>query len=573
MFTHMEAHHQPEYEKFMKQHTEVENARAVRKRKRSGDGTTQLKLYTNNNQVGIDNRPDPKLQARWDGAVVKLVSETGISFFACDKLGILLEAIWPSGNFRLKVRSRVTVSRHVTERSSILKVDVFSILITVAQEDGGLPGVAFTSDMWRSRALDSFLSLTCHLINSSMELIKIVPFVQYFGDNKHSGYNIKLLMDQFLQVIGMERDQVAKVCVTDNASNNKVMFRLSGGNLTAYYCNIHTMQLAIEQVFKLKIINIHVDEAMDKCKDLASFVRRSERNKNELKKACQDTETSFKMPKVPNETRWNSKEENVATTISLKPALQRIQQDDTDLRWSDVIPNAAEFNLLESLVEILSRVKVANKNWEGDLKPTIQYVVPELFDLKDTLEKKHSNRERYVSVFARELKKLIELRFPKCGTENVLNCIAHLLDPEYKGVILRQYGGTYEKTREEIIRMGREYEDVQAPVVQVNQQVEADDDLEENLSAAQRLKRMAAAAAAGSRAEVPILNNDRSQIELELEKYEAMEIPSCSDLLLFYKDNMKVFPILTKIVRRVFAVPASSASSERVFSIGTLVSK
>ena len=218
----MEAHHQPEYEKFMRQHTEVENARAVRKRKRSGDGTTQLKLYTNNNQVGINNRPDPKLQARWDDSVVKLVSETGISFFACDKLGILLEAIWPSGKFRLKVRSRV--SSHVTERRLILKVDVFSILISVAQEDGGLPGVAFTSDMWRSRALDSFLSLTCHLINASMELVKIVPFVQYFGDNKHSGHNIKLMMDQFLKVIGMDGDQVAKVCVTDNASNNKVMF-------------------------------------------------------------------------------------------------------------------------------------------------------------------------------------------------------------------------------------------------------------------------------------------------------------------------------------------------------------
>ena len=311
---------------------------------------------------------------------------------------------------------------------------------------------------------------------------------------------------------------------------------------------------------------------MDKCKELATFVRRSERNKNELKKACQQTETSFKMPKVPNETRWNSKEANVATTISLKPALQRIQQDDTDLRWFDVIPNAAEFNLLESLVEILERVKVANKNWEGDLKPTIQFVVPELFDLKDILEKKHRNKERYVSVFARELKKLIELRFPKCGTENVLNCIAHFMDPEYKGVILHQYGGTYEKTREEIIRMDREYEDVQAPVVQV-QQVEEDTDVEENLSAAQKLKRMAASAAAGSQAEAPILNNYRSQIEIELEKYEAMAIPSCSDLLLFYKDNMKVFPILTKIARRVLAVPASSATSERVFSIGSLVSK
>lgn len=576
MFTHMEAHHQPEYEQFLRQHNEVENARAERrKRKRSGDGTMQLKLFSNNNnQVGLDNRLDPKLQARWDDAVVKFVSETGISFFNCEKLGILLEAIWPNGKLRLKVKSRVTVSRHVKERSLSLKVEVFSILISVAQEDGGLPGIAFTSDLWRSRALDSFMALTCHFINASMELIKLVPFIQYFGDNRHTGYNIKLMMDQFLRVIGMDGDQVAKVCVTDNASNNKVMFRLSNGVLTAYYCNIHTMQLAIEEVFKLTIINIHVTEAMDKCHDLATFVRRSELNKNELKKACQHTETNFAMPKLPNDTRWNSKEENVATTIVLKPPLQRIQQRDTDQRWADVMPNAAEFNLLESLVEILSRVKVANKNWEGDLKPTIQNVIPELFDIKDTLEKKHKNKERYVSVFARELKKLIEGRFPNSGTENVLNCIAHLLDPEYKGVILKQYRGCYEKTRDEIIRMGREYENVQAPVVQVTRAEENEEpDAEEHLSAAQRLKRKAAAASVGvrARAEIPSLNNDRSQTELELEKYEAMDIPNCSDLLLFYKDNSNVFPLLTKIARRVFAIPASSATSERVFSIGSLI--
>ena len=98
------------------------------------------------------------------------------------------------------------------------------------------------------------------------------------------------------------------------------------------------------------------------------------------------------MPKLPNDTRWNSKEANVATTIKLKSALQWITQTDTSLRWSDVIPNAAEFTILESLVEILERVKVANKIWEGDLNPTIQTVITELYNIKDTLKKKTAFR-------------------------------------------------------------------------------------------------------------------------------------------------------------------------------------
>lgn len=562
MFTHMEAHHEKQNEKFLQQHAHIENARSERrKRKRSGDGTKQLTLFSNNNQMGIDNRLDPKLQGRWDTAVVKFVSETGISFFACEKLGILLEAIWPS-KLRLAVRSRQTVSRHIAERSLSLKVEVFSILICAGE--GGLPGIAFTSDMWRSRTLDSFMSLTCHFINAEMELIKIVPFVQYFGENRHTGYNLKVMMDQFIEAIGMSGDVVAKTCVTDNASNNKVMFRLTD-NLDAYYCNIHTMQLAIEDVFKLEIINIKVDDAMDKCHDLATHVRRSEFNKNELKNACELTEVNFKMPKLPNKTRWNSKEENVSTTIDLKPPLQRISQHDTEQTWAEVIPNAAEFQLLESLVEILERVKVASKLWEGDTKPTIQHVIPELFDIKDTLERKHRRRERYVSVFARELLKLIEDRFPNCGTENNLNCIAHLLDPEYRGVCLKQFPGVYERTRREIIRMGALYENVPAPAVVVTME---EPQVDENLSAAQRLKRMASPAVS---AETIQLNNNRPATEIELEKFESMEISSCNDLLLFYKEHSKVFPILTKIARRVFPVPASSASSERVFSVGSMI--
>ena len=43
-----------------------------------------------------------------------------------------------------------------------------------------------------------------------------------------------------------------KVCVSDNASNMKVALRHSE-QLQEYYCNIHTLQLAIEDTFK----NIH----------------------------------------------------------------------------------------------------------------------------------------------------------------------------------------------------------------------------------------------------------------------------------------------------------------------------
>ena len=94
-------------------------------------------------------------------------------------------------------------------------------------------GLAFTTDMWRSRALDSYLALTAHALTEDMELVKMVPFVQYFGPNRHTGENIHLMMDQMLKAIGMDSENNSKTCVSDNASN-KVMFDLSN-NLQSVY--------------------------------------------------------------------------------------------------------------------------------------------------------------------------------------------------------------------------------------------------------------------------------------------------------------------------------------------------
>ena len=67
-------------------------------------------------------------------------------------------------------------------------------------------------------------------------------------------------------------------------------------------------------------------------------------------------------------------------------------------------------------------------------------------------------------------------------------------------------------------------------------------------------------------------NNRNSNIEMELDKFLKMKIRSDINLLLFYKEHKTVLPILTKLVREIFAIPASSATSERVFSVGSLVS-
>ena len=564
----MEAHHEKAYKKMMEQHESNEQRRRE-KHKRKMDGFTQLKLTsqsTNNNMVQIDNRLDPKIQARWDEAVVEFVCESGVSFEAAQKLDIVLRAIWPSGKLRVKVKHAKTVSRHVTNQAVALKIDVYS-LIKAAKEYTQM--FAFTTDMWRSRSLDSYMSLTAHYINESWELIRIVPFIQYFGPNRHTGINLKCMMDQFMRVLTIEGPEIRKIVVCDNAANNKVMLRLSEGELEEYYCCQHTIQLCVNAMFEIEVLGEKLDKLVDKCNDCAKFVRRSETNKNDLFCACRLKLISPIMPKKAFDVRWHSKEANIDSILKVKPALDHLVQTDETMSWAEVVPNAAETKVIESLEEILLQAKVTSKAWEGEKEPTIQAVIPELWNLKDVLTRKGSSRERYIAKFARDFQKLLEERFPDCGSKNLYNSTAHYLDPEYQGLILKQYRGAFEDAKEAIKRIAIRYQAFPetAPVGQ-SAEDRPDQDQNENLSAAQRLK-LSQAEAGDTSVQI---ENAASSVDVEMDKFEKMKINHCSNILIWWRDNESALPLLSKVAREVFALPASSASSERCFSVGGMVS-
>ena len=565
----MKAHHEPQYIKMMEQQELILNLRREKAERKKGynDKTVQLKLFSgNNNTLAVNQKLDPQLQSRWDAAVVDFVSESGVSFGACQKLDILLRAIWPTGRLKLKVRNAVTVSRHIDERSIQQKVDLYSI-INAARTN--TKSFSFTTDLWKSRSNDSFMALTCHYVNSDYELIKLVPFIQFFGVNRHTGKNLKVMMDQFMEVLGLGGSEYQTYVVLDNASNNKVMVELSN-DLKEYYCALHTMALCVKAIFQPEIITIKVQVCMFKCREISKYVRRSEKHKNELKQACKEKEISFILPKKPIDVRWNSAEANVASVLRLMPALQHLAANDESLEWSSRVPNAAEVKVLESLVQLLTQIKVTCKKWEADKEPTLQLIIPELWNIKDVLERKINDRERYVSSLAKELKKLIVSRFKGWGTDNLLTSMAHYIDPEFQGLILKQFRGSFMKTRAEIAKIAAKY-DIQndAPLLEENVRRDSDENENHHLSAAQRLKlsqsRATAADTEGSSDRV------KSRIEVELDKYEAMKITHCSNILMFWKENQDILPMLSQVAREILAIPASSASSERVFSVGSLV--
>ena len=146
--------------------------------------------------------------------------------------------------------------------------------------------------------------------------------------------------------------------------------------------------------------------------------------------------------------------------------------------------------------------------------------------------------------------------------------MAHLLDPTYKGIILKEFSDCYSKARREIKKRAAEYDTgedtgpLPINVVDVNENM-----ANVHLTASQRLKRKAVGD------NVTRAVRAVSKIEVELLKYEQEETADDGcDVLDWWASRADTFPILKEIVRQIYAIPASSATSERAFSIGTNVS-
>ena len=350
---HLSKCHPEQFKKYEAQKSEVEERKAKIKEdkisKKKKDSQPCLIAGADGN-LAVVPRKDPEMQKRWDDAVVTFSSQTLISFRAMERSKTLLKAIWPNIKPKIEVRSHQTVSRHVKKRADTLRSEIFSIILS---EKEHTKSFSFTTDLWTNRRLNSFLYLTIHFITEDMTLLKFVPWCEYFGKRGHTGMNIKLTLEDFLEAAELNGPEISKNVVLDSAANNKLAIRLSD-EIVGFYCNIHTLQLAVKDAMKLTLGLVSLKIVFDKSQELAVFVRRSEKRNNELKSACEKTGTSYILPTKSIDVRWNSKADSLASVIKLKAAFQHLA---TKQDWKNMVLTGQEFRAAESLLKCPDPVK------------------------------------------------------------------------------------------------------------------------------------------------------------------------------------------------------------------------
>ncbi|KAH8033749.1 hypothetical protein MRX96_031268 [Rhipicephalus microplus] len=180
--------------------------------------------------------------------------------------------------------------------------------------EGRTSAVTFTRDMWTSRANESYVSFTCHLLTPSFRMKRFTLNTRHMAV-RHSAENIVQMLVEMCAKWEIP-DGCRKYIVTDNGHNIRAAVRRLPWTVRA--CFAHTLQLAIHDA----ISNTpSIDHLCKKARHIVGHYKHSSSAQKRL------DEYQKKMGKDPLrlvqdvDTRWNSQYLMLSRLLDLKEAV------------------------------------------------------------------------------------------------------------------------------------------------------------------------------------------------------------------------------------------------------------
>jgi hAT family C-terminal dimerisation region len=424
------------------------------------------------------------------------------------------------------------------------------------------PG-AFTTDLWtdgyRQR---SFISLTCHLIDEDYELKSLVLGTREFH-GKHTALNIrKTIVNIISEFTGSEEsaEKTIKsgVFVTDNGANVVAAFKNpcaaleceddDGFSDVAYRrlsCACHSLNLALNLVLEKRVDEVPgLRQFLEKCKKIVKYFKKSGLNSRLNKTLKQEVVT-----------RWNSLYTMLESIYSAYDQVKELLYQSEKMEKLAGVRKQS----LKELTEFLNIFKCCSERLSAEKTPTLHEYC--LWKLKLT---SHCDASANDSEMMTKIKVVMRSSLNEKFKPDKMHYAALFLHPNFKSlrmltILQRVQATTLIDTlfREEERRQAA----VDASVVNARAGTPEVDDppiVQQN--------------GLGQFAEFMDVVNATDEVQPdELVRYTEMKAPSVDadqgiDILLFWKEHQNEFPLLAKVARRILAIPASSAASERLFS-------
>lgn len=267
------------------------------------------------------------------------------------------------------VPSRQTITTRIEERF-VKKKDELKARLYRAR------CVAITTDCWTALTTESYVTVTCHWTDKDWQ-VKSAVLLTKSMPGRHTADNLAATLNGAVDEWGMTGKVVA--CVHDNANNIVAANIPERVDWISVACFAHTLQLAINDAFKLFVYKVisaagklvrHFNHSTVACKALEAKQEQMQLPKHKLIQSCK--------------TRWNSVFDMFERLLEQRWAVTAVLSDRTVTKLQDarILEIKDEYwAIMDDLKPVLETLKCATTIMSSEKTVSISHIYPITFSI------------------------------------------------------------------------------------------------------------------------------------------------------------------------------------------------
>ncbi len=407
-----------------------------------------------------------------------------------------------------------------------------------------LPGICF--NVTRNGNLDS-AEITANYIVGDFELRSYVV-----GTITADGGSNPL--DSIISKLS-RKNSTLKWCVSDTKLEASRTLQLNHEHATDINCAVHAINLVVTKT--VAECTLGVKSAIENLFKLVEEELENSAN-SDLYEECREIGIFFEPIRVPFDiddiVEWPERCTIFSSILRVMEPLEKLARENVV-----TLPDSINFEIVEKILPVLNKVKMLIEllTEEGEheklLPPTVHKMIPQLYNLDQCLAcLQVPQNPEYLREFLENLRKNLRSSYPELGQEVSEFAMAHMLDPSFKGALLKETGryDSIQKLVVDCIEGGN----AAGHSVKIEGDSEVPDAFQTDFShrLLQRITQQ---------------KKKMSEIEEELAKYlDSPLAKQNADVLKWWKGNASVYPRLASLARSLYCIPSSCTRPVKKYS-------
>ncbi|XP_069821004.1 E3 SUMO-protein ligase ZBED1-like [Dendropsophus ebraccatus] len=551
LFYHLKTKHVLEYEDSQKLRPPQTPSQSSGNQKGGPAPTQQINIL----KAFSKGIPYDKRNRRWieiTNAITLFLCKDMVPFLTVEKSGFqnMIKTLDP--------RYEVPGRKHFTQTEMPKLYD--KVREQVKKELQSIKHYATTTDLWSSRTMEPYISLTVHFINDEWKLCSRCLQTAYFPED-HTGELISQGLKEALESWGLKEE--LQVCITtDNGANIVKAVEMNGW--TRLQCFGHRLHLAIERSVK----DARVEQAIGKCKKIVSAFSYTWKRKREMANAQAELNLPPHRLITETPTRWGSRQQMIQRLLEQEKAISQVLKADRKTRH--LVPNWQDIDVLESINKTLNPLLEFTDALSGEEYVSVSYVKPVLHLLNNTVlllaDDDIDSDTDLTKNMKRVILKYLNEKYSDPATNDLLD-MASFVDPRFRSSYIaddrREFIFTKAAAEIQALQETQAVSATESPPSHTSTGADGEAQRE-----AKRSKRSLGSFFKNASAQPgPAAFTEREAIEIELKSYlQALDVEGEADPLMWWRLHQANFPRVANLAKKYLCIPATSAPSERAFS-------